>query len=125
MLSGQVQLAGGRYRVEQVLSVNTGRDSARARELKAHWTEEALRRLVGGSPGLFGYSLFAVGRAELLKMRELQLEYVRAMKALVQSSGRNDCVGLYCVQLLDLAVDAENVLGSGAEDGSHEQLGAP
>lgn len=115
--SGQVQRSGGHYRVERVSSVNTGHDPVRARQLKARWTEEALRRLGSGAPGLFGYSVFAVGRAELLRMRELQLEYVRAMEALVQSSPRNDCVGLYCVQLLDLDAGGDNVLGAetGAE----------
>lgn len=111
--SGQVQRVGGSYRVDRVSSVNTGHDPVRARQLKARWTEEALRRLGSGAPGLFGYSVFAIGRAELLRMRELQLEYVRAMEALVQGSARNDCVGLYCVQLLDLDAGDENVLGVG------------
>jgi len=113
--SGQVRRVRGRYEAGEVISVNTGRDAQRARGLKVQWTEEALRRLAGGRPGLFGYSVFAVGRAELLRLRELQLEYVRAMEAVVQGSSANDCVGLYCVQLLDLDAGAENALAPAAE----------
>lgn len=110
--SGQVRRVRGRYELREVLSVNTGRDVERARALKATWTEEALRRLNRGQAGLFGYSVFAVGRQELLRLRELQLEYVRAMEAVIAGSGANDCVGLYCVQLLDLDASAQNALGA-------------
>ena len=78
------------------------------------WTEEALRRLAGGSPGLSGYSVFAVARSELIRLREIQLEYVRAMETIVQGSRANDCVGLYCMKLLDLVAGADNALGSAA-----------
>lgn len=110
--SGQVRRVRGRYELSEVLSVNTGREVERARALKATWTAEALRRLTQGQPGLFGYSVFAVGRQELLRLRELQLEYVRAMEAVIAGSGANDCVGLYCVQLLDLDAGADNALGA-------------
>ncbi len=110
--SGQVRRVRGRYEVDEVISVNTGRDAARARGLKLQWTREALQRLASGGPGLFGYSVFAVGRAELVRLREIQLEYVRAMEAVVQGSRTNDCVGLYCMQLLDLDAGVDNVLAA-------------
>jgi transcriptional regulator with XRE-family HTH domain len=108
--TGQVQEVHGRFRPSQVLSVNTGRDPQRARQLKATWAKEALRRLQGGGPGLFGYSLFAVGQQDLRRLREIQLEYVRAMEAVVANSSTSECVGLYCVQLMDLDTSAGNAL---------------
>jgi len=46
--------------------------------------------------------LFAASRADLTRLRELQLQYVRAMQDIVARSEPSECVGLYCVQLLDL-----------------------
>ena len=108
--AGQVKKLRGRYRAEVTQSVNTGRDPERARQLKATCCRVALERLEAGQPGLFGYSVFAVSRQRLRRIRELQLEYVRAMQELVAGSDDNECVGLYCVQLLDLSQGTDNVL---------------
>jgi hypothetical protein len=77
-------------------------DPELARRLKAAWTSTALERLQRSSPGNFGYSLFAVSRRDLQRLRDLHLEYVRAMQELIASSQPSECVGLYCAQLLDL-----------------------
>lgn len=66
------------------------------------WTRTAAHRLEDGSPGSFGYSLFAVSRADLRRLRDLYLDYVRAMQQLIAASDPAECVGLYCSQLLDL-----------------------
>jgi hypothetical protein len=73
------------------------------------WTRTALERLERSSPGNFGYSLFAVSRPDLQRLRDLHLEYVRAMQELIARSQPSECVGLYCSQLLDLA-DEDNAL---------------
>ncbi len=101
--SGQVERSRGRYRVRRVQMVDTGADPARARKLKATWARTAVDRLEAGSAGSFGYSLFAVSRSDLQKLRDLHLEYVRAMQSVIAQSKSSECVGLYCSQLLDLA----------------------
>lgn len=100
--SGQIRLEKGRWKLDRVFAVDTSRDPGRANALKSAWTEVALERLRRGGPGNFGYSLFAVSRADLRRLRELHLEYIRAMQSLIASSAPAECVGLYCAQLLDL-----------------------
>lgn len=110
--SGQVEKRRGRWVPTNVTSVNTGRDPERARRLKGHWSRVAIDRLEQGEPGMSGYTLFAISRADLQRLRELQLEYVRAMQAIVTRSEPNECVGLYCVQLIDLRAGEGNALGT-------------
>jgi hypothetical protein len=82
--------------------VDTSRDPARALTLKLSWTETAISRLKQGVPGTFGYSVFAVSRADLTRLQSLHSQYVRAMQDVIASSSPPECVGLYCAQLLDL-----------------------
>jgi transcriptional regulator with XRE-family HTH domain len=102
--AGQIRRVRGRYRVREARLVDTGADPTRARRLKAQWTRTAAERLEAGAPGSFGYTLFAVSRGDLQRLRDLHLEYVRAMQTIIAESEKPDCVGLYCAQLLDLAV---------------------
>jgi transcriptional regulator with XRE-family HTH domain len=107
--TGQVTKRRGRFALQTKTTVNTSRDPELARSLKTTWTSTALRRLEQNAPGNFGYSLFAVSRKDLRRLRDLHLEYVRAMQELIASSEPSECVGLYCSQLLDLAAE-DNVL---------------
>lgn len=101
--SGQIQNQRGKWLVDRVQAIDTGADPARSRELKATWARVATERLAAGGPGNFGYSLFGVSRKDLARLRELHLDYVRAMQNLIAESQPSECVGLYCAQLLDLA----------------------
>jgi hypothetical protein len=101
--TGQVTRIRGKWRLTEVVSVNTAPDRERALGLRVMWTETALERLRRGMPGSYGFSLFAISRADLQRLRDLQLEYVRAMQAVVAASQPGECVGLYCAQLLDLS----------------------
>jgi hypothetical protein len=102
--TGQIRKVGRAWRVERVLSVDTSGDPERARQLKVAWAEVALDRLRGGHWGNFGYSLFAVSHRDLRRLRDLHLEYVRAMQSLIAGSAPGECVGLYSAQLMDLAI---------------------
>jgi hypothetical protein len=100
--SAQVRRTARGYRVLEVMSIDTGQYPERARALKIAWLETALQRLKTNTPGRFGYSVFAVSKATLLELHNLHLQYVRAMQLLIARSTPNECVGLYCSQLLDL-----------------------
>ncbi|MET0794761.1 MAG: DUF4423 domain-containing protein [Polyangiaceae bacterium] len=104
--TGQVRKVGRAWRADHVLSVDTSGDPERARQLKVAWAEVALERLRTGHRGNFGYSLFAVSRRDLRRLRDLHLEYVRAMQSLIAQSAPGECVGLYSAQLLDLATSS-------------------
>lgn len=103
--AGQVRRVGGGWVAEPVKRVDTGADAERARGLKAAWAQSAVERLEAGAPGVFGYSLFEVSREDLERIRQLQLQYARAVQTIIAQSQPTECVGLYCVQLLDLAED--------------------
>lgn len=108
--TGQVRRRAGRYSLERVISVNTAHDPERSHALKVSWTETALARLRAGAPGNYGYSVFSISAADLRRLRDVHLEYVRAMQAIIAASQPGQCVGLYCAQLLDLAL-TNNALG--------------
>ncbi|OQX67806.1 MAG: hypothetical protein B6A08_13615 [Sorangiineae bacterium NIC37A_2] len=107
--SGQVRQVGRAYLVDEVIHVDTSGDPERARSLKIAWAEVALERLRSGHRGSFGYSLFAISKRDLRRLRELHLEYVRAMQNVIAESTPGECVGLYNAQLMDLAT-AQNAL---------------
>jgi hypothetical protein len=110
--TGQIAKVRGRYRARRVLSVNTAQDRVRAHGVKVSWTQTALERMRGGAPGNYGYSVFAASKSDLRRLRDVHLEYVRAMQQIIAESAPGECVGLYCAQLLDLGV-SENALADG------------
>jgi DNA-binding transcriptional regulator YiaG len=108
--AGQVSRRGPRWVPSAVARVDTSADPRRARALKATWVRAAAERLEAGSPGSFAYSLFEVSAADLVRLRDLQLQYTRAMLSIIAASRGTECVGLLCAQLLDLAPGPDNAL---------------
>lgn len=111
----QVKRTRRGYEPREALVVNTAPEPERARELKSTWTRVALERLDRTAPGNFGYALFAISKRDMVKLRDLHLDYLRAMQQLIAASEPNECVGLYCAQLLDLGQRGnalENVAGT-------------
>jgi Domain of unknown function (DUF4423) len=108
--SGQVTKRAGHYVPHRVVHVNTSAQPAQARALKRVWADVASARLAGGQPGLFGYTLFAASREDVRRIRELQLQFARQMQSLIAQSNSSECVGLFCIQLLDLSVREDNAL---------------
>lgn len=49
------------------------------------------------------------------ELRDLHLDYVRAMQAIIAKSTQGGCVGVYCAQLLDLDVSSNNALAEREE----------
>jgi transcriptional regulator with XRE-family HTH domain len=101
----QVKKSRGRFVPREVTAIDTGSDPLRARELKLAWTRTALERLQSGADGSYGWSVFAVSKADLARLNHLHLAYVRAMREVIASSSPSECVGLYCAQLLDLGAE--------------------
>jgi DNA-binding transcriptional ArsR family regulator len=101
--SGQVRRTRQGFRPAPEAVVDTGADPERARGLRITFAELAVRRLRGGAPGQCGYTLFAVSRADLRRLRDIHLAYVRDMQAVITASAPSECVALYAAQLLDLS----------------------
>jgi transcriptional regulator with XRE-family HTH domain len=108
--TGQVRHEGDRWVPLPATSVTTGGDPKLLGVLTRAWTEIALERLAKREPGRFGYSLFAVSRADLRRLRDLHGEYLREMQSIIAQSKANECVGLLCLQLLDLRRGDKNAL---------------
>jgi len=103
--SGQVETKAGAYRPAPVQVVDTGGDYSRARDLRLLWARIALERLEQGAAGIAGYSVFAISREDLRRIRQLQVDYLRQVQGIIAQSSPSDCVALYCAQLLDLSGD--------------------
>ncbi len=99
----QVSKTRAGFHARQVARTDTAQDPVRAQELKIAWTSTALERLQRGAPGKYGWSLFSVSKADLTRLHDLHMQYVRAMQEVIASSTPSQCVGLYCAQLLDLS----------------------
>ena len=101
--AAQIKKTARGYRLRDVGAIDTGQDPERAHALKIAWFRTALERLEAGTPARFGYSVFAVSKADLTRLHDLHLQYVRAMQEVIARSTPSECVGLYCSQLLALA----------------------
>jgi hypothetical protein len=106
----QIRHERRRWRPVQVATVNTAQDPERARALRDAWARIAVTRQQGRSPGHFGYSVFAISKADLRRLRDLHVAYLRAMQDIIFNSASNECVALYCTQLLDLDPRTGNAL---------------
>jgi transcriptional regulator with XRE-family HTH domain len=108
--TGQIARKDEQWVVLPARAVTTGRHPATLGILTRAWTEVALERIARRAPSHFGYSLFAVSRSDLRRLRDLQLEYLREMQAIIAASQPNECVGLFCLHLLDLREGEDNAL---------------
>jgi transcriptional regulator with XRE-family HTH domain len=102
--TGQVVWTGTHYQPES-LAVDLQRSSEIGRMLRVHWTKVAENRLTKGSPGQFSYNVFAVSRADFERIRQLHLDYFRALRAVVAESSPEEVVAVANVQLFTLEDD--------------------
>ncbi len=110
--TGQIAFRDDRWVPLPTTAVTTGRHPATLGILTRAWTQVALDRIEKRAPSHLGYSLFAVSRADLRRLRDLQLEYLREMQSIIAQSSPNECVGLLCLHLLDLRQGDGNALAS-------------
>jgi transcriptional regulator with XRE-family HTH domain len=109
--TGQVQRRHDDWVILPARAVTTGSHPATFGILTRAWTEVALER-IPRSPSHSGYSIFAVSRKDLRRIRDLQVEYLREMQNIIAASTPNECVGLFCLHLLDLHAGDGNALAS-------------
>lgn len=121
-MTGQAQRRGARVFPRSEAVIDTGEDFERARAIKLQWARLAVDRMAAGSPGHFGYSLFSASRETVLELQQIHRAYVRQMTAAIASSKRNECVGIYCSQLLDLSSGEDNALKGPAPEANFGQL---
>ncbi len=110
--TGQIREREGRWEPSGTMTVHTGHDPARANALRVTWARFAVERMAASVPGHTGYSLFAIGKSDLVRLRDLHVQYVRAMQDVIAASTKSECVALFCAQLFDLDPSASNALAA-------------
>jgi DNA-binding phage protein len=98
----QIKLERGLWVTDETRTIDTRAHPERGRRLKAQWLRVALERLESGVPGIFGYNLMAVSRADLARLREMHIAYFRSMQSLVADSTPSECVVLFNAELFAL-----------------------
>jgi transcriptional regulator with XRE-family HTH domain len=105
--SGQIKKERGRLIPGAALTVDTRRDAARSRQVKAWWADVARERLLRGAEGTFSYNLFSVSRADLERIQELHRAYFRELRRIVADSEPSECIALATVHLFELGPAAK------------------
>ena len=99
--SGQIVWQDSRWKIENVMALDTRRDPDAARRLRAWWLRRGAARIEGGDRGLM-YNLLGVSSADLERLRELQKAYLTEVRAIVARSEPVEHVVLAADLLLDL-----------------------
>jgi hypothetical protein len=103
--AGQIRKVRGKWRVRDVLSIDTRADPDGNLKLKQHWADVAANRLRSGavSPdALYSYNLFAISAAGAARIRTLHMNYFESLRAIVAECEDPDRVMLANVQLCPL-----------------------
>lgn len=100
--TGQIYLDRGRWRLRQVMAVDTRRDAEAEHRVKRWWGALALERLARPDSGLFSYNVFAVSEADLARIQDLQRAYFRQMRSIIAASEPSERVVLASLQLVPL-----------------------
>jgi transcriptional regulator with XRE-family HTH domain len=103
MHAGQIRQSQGRYRLRDVLAVDTRSDpQAELLRVKTWWTQVALERQTGAEDSVFSYNVFAVSERDLARIRDLYRAYFRQVRSLISESQPSERVALISVQLVEL-----------------------
>ncbi|MCB9602125.1 MAG: DUF4423 domain-containing protein [Sandaracinus sp.] len=100
--TGLVEARKGRYVVRPVAVDTSAATEAERRALKLHWADVGRARLNEGRPGLFSWSVFAIGREDFARLQALHVDYLQALRRLVDASEPTELVAVANVQLFAL-----------------------
>jgi len=101
--SGQIQRISGRYELVQALVVDTRRDRASAQRVRQFWASVVTHRLRAEPETPFAYNLFAVSRADLLRIRDLERAFFRDLRSIVAASTPSETVALVTLAHLEFS----------------------
>jgi hypothetical protein len=102
MHAGQIRQTQGRFRLRDVLAVDTRGDPQAELRVKTWWTQVALERQLGAEDSVFSYNVFAVSERDLARIRDLYRAYFRQVRSLISESQPSERVALISVQLVEL-----------------------
>jgi transcriptional regulator with XRE-family HTH domain len=120
----QIRKRKGLWHITQVLTVDTRRQAAPNQRLKQYWASLGAERTVHESGnGLFCYNLFTVSEPDYQRLREMQLAYFEALRAVVGRSEPADRVVVTNLQLF--ALDGPEPRSTGGAQQPDRVLRAP
>ncbi len=105
---GQIRQEKGIYAQTRSINVDTRRDPAATRQLASFWMKQGAERVLSPGNGRFSFNTFAVSEADFSKIKELQSEYFRKLRALVADSSPIETVAVATFQLFPLSVSEED-----------------
>jgi transcriptional regulator with XRE-family HTH domain len=100
--TGQIHSSRGRWKLREVLAVDTRRDAEAEHRIKHWWSQLALARLARTDSGLLSYNVFAVSERDLQRIQELHLAYFRQMRGIIAESAPSERVVLASLSLVAL-----------------------
>ena len=103
--AGQIRKRGGRYRIADVMTVDTRTDIPRDIALKRHWAQVATDRIDAQrlrKGALASYNVFAASAEAYQQIHKLQLDYYDQVRRIVASDTRADRVVLLNMHLFPL-----------------------
>jgi transcriptional regulator with XRE-family HTH domain len=100
--AGVVRLDRGKYESTPVAVDTSMATEAERRSLKLHWADVGRARLAADSSGLFSWSVAAVSRADLERLRALHVSYMTTMRQLIDASEPSEVVVVANAQLFSL-----------------------
>ena len=101
--TGQIELLSGKWRVQQMRTIDTRKDPEAARQLKAWWARVGSERFTAQAEGVFSYNLFGVSNADLKRIEALQRAYFRERRTIVAASEPVEHVAVVNLQLFSLS----------------------
>jgi DNA-binding phage protein len=99
--SRQVRRRGGRWQPTGSMLVDTRRDALGAKRAREFWTQVVQERLRADQSTILAYNLFAVSRADLTKIRELERTFFRDLRQIVAQSTPSQVVSLVVLGHVD------------------------
>jgi hypothetical protein len=100
--SGQITRRKGRFYLKGSGVIDTRKDAARSRQIRAFWSRVAADRIEKSARGEFAFNLFGVSRADLERIRALQQAYFRDIRNIIGRSQPVEEVVLMNLQLVPL-----------------------
>ena len=95
----------GRVVATGSMTVDTRATTDDRRRLRAHWASVAAARVAEDQGDLFGFSLMAVSRADLERIRQLQRRYFRELRSIASASEPVEVGALVTAQVATFDAD--------------------
>lgn len=100
--AGLVRWSGTRYAATPATLDTTLATAEQRADLKRHWADVGRARIGRDDQGLYSWAVVSLSRADYERLRALHVQYLQAMRQLVEASSPSEVVAVANVQLFTL-----------------------